>query len=448
MSTVIPITPLDAWMAAKLPAAGSVLHTEELRQYQLERLNAVIESTRRLSPFYREHLRAVPQLTTLAQLAEYPLISAIDLVRQGLRMLCVSQSQINRVVTLTTSGTEGEPKRVYFTAADQELTIDFFACGMSSLAGRGDRVLILLPGERQGSVGDLLCKGLRRIETEPMLYGLVDTLPKAVRAMYEVKPVCLVGVPVQLLAMARFGEKWQKKAWRPQTVLLSTDRVSDSIVAELKRIWGCEVFDHYGMTEMGLGGGLECSVHHGYHLRETDLYFEIVDINTGQPLPDGQFGEVVFTTLTRQGMPLIRYRTGDISRFLPEPCPCKSSLRRLEKIKARKDHIAVFGPKRMMTIKDLDEVLFLLPMLINFTAEVCYENMITLKIMAFVLPESCMDENDILQAVRQVPAVKLAEADGQLVVETKVVCWDRDTAFLPGKRSIKIIGNVQQVKGV
>ena len=86
----------------------------------------------------------------------------------------------------------------------------------------------------------------------------------------------------------------------------------------------------HGMTEMGLGGAAQCEAGLGYHLQEGDLYFEIVHPETGAALPDGALGEVVFTTLTRQGMPLVCYRTGDLSRFIPEPCPCGSVLRSME----------------------------------------------------------------------------------------------------------------------
>jgi phenylacetate-CoA ligase len=91
----------------------------------------------------------------------------------------------------------------------------------------------------------------------------------------------------------------------------------------------------YGMTEMVFGGAVQCEARSGYHMREADLYFEIVDPVRGHSVPDGEIGEIVFTTLTRIGMPLIRYRTGDLSRFIPEPCPCGSSLRRLDKIAGR-----------------------------------------------------------------------------------------------------------------
>ena len=113
-------------------------------------------------------------------------------------------------------------------------------------------------------------------------------------------------------------------------MLLSADYVSPACRELLKESWGCAVFEHYGMTETGLGGAVSCEAHYGYHPREADLLFEIVDPATGRPLPPGERGELVFTTLTRRAMPLIRYRTGDFSRFFPEPCPCGTGLLTLD----------------------------------------------------------------------------------------------------------------------
>src|SRR6266536_362816 len=133
---------------------------------------------------------------------------------------------------------------------------------------------------------------------------------------------CVVGIPAQILSLVRCrGPFADVPSRRLKRVLLCSDHVPERIVQEIKREWACEVFEHYGMTEMGLGGGVDCEAHCGYHVREADLYLEIVDIDTGRPVPAGRFGEIVFTTLTRRGMPFIRYRTGDISRFLPGVCP-------------------------------------------------------------------------------------------------------------------------------
>jgi phenylacetate-coenzyme A ligase PaaK-like adenylate-forming protein len=138
----------------------------------------------------------------------------------------------------------------------------------------------------------------------------------------EEKATAIVGIPSQVLALARMQsvkDTGQGPAIR--NVLLSADYVPKAASGYLTQAWGCRVFGHYGMTETGLGGGVECAALDGYHLREAALYYEIVDPETGQNVPDGIFGEVVFTTLTRKGMPLVRYRTGDLSVFLQKSVP-------------------------------------------------------------------------------------------------------------------------------
>jgi phenylacetate-coenzyme A ligase PaaK-like adenylate-forming protein len=128
------------------------------------------------------------------------------------------------------------------------------------------------------------------------------------------------------------------------------------------------VFNHYGMTETGLGGGVECEARRGYHLREADLYVEVVEPNGTRPMPDGERGEVVVTTLTRTGMPLIRYRTGDLSRFIPGPCPCGTDLRTLERITGRAAGVVRTATGAGLSLAELDEVLFGLPGVLDFDA--------------------------------------------------------------------------------
>lgn len=436
MTDAVKITPLEAWVAGKVGVKGGRMTRQQLEAYQLARLNEIIAKVRNLSPFYRKHLAKAGSdcLTRLTDLTKYPLTAAADVTEYAMQMVCGSQSQISRVVTLATSGTTGNPKRVYFTGYDQELTIDFFRCGMSTLVGAGDKTLILLQGGRPGSVGNLLLKGLLLSGVEAVAYGLIQNLPDAVKKMCRERATCLVGVPVQILAMARYWEKWGQSNWTPRCALLSTDYVPNAIVAELRRIWHCEVYEHYGMTEMGLGGGLECAAHTGYHLREADLYFEIVDPVSTEPLPDGEYGEVVFTTLTRQGMPLLRYRTGDISRFITQLCPCGSILRRLERIRSRKGSEVYFGQNRMITLADLDEVLFLLPDVVNFNVMVNYSEQIRLKIVLEVLSDDqTLAESVVLSTIRQISAIQTAEQDGSLLLEAKVVPYSYMSS---GKRSI------------
>jgi phenylacetate-CoA ligase len=354
------LTPLDPWMKQK---TGGV----DVQAWQLAKINETLALARSKSAFYRKHLAEMPEkISRLDEFSQFPFTTPEDVRQNPLRFVCVSQDAIQRVVTLQSSGTTGEPKRIYFTADDQELTIDFFGVGMSTLTEPGERVLIFLPGETPGSVGDLLRLGLARLGRIPLPYGPVRDPLHALETMQSQQADCLVGSPTQVLGLAR---RWQPGNKAPRTVLLSTDYVPAAIVAELERIWGCKVFNHYGATEMGLGGGVECEAQRGYHLREADMYFEIVHPETGEPLPEGEYGEVVFTTLTRRGMPLIRYRMGDRSRFVPGKCPCGTNLRTLEKVRGRFGGFVTVGGETLK-LPDFDEVLFPIPGLLNFSVTV------------------------------------------------------------------------------
>ena len=154
------------------------------------------------------------------------------------------------------------------------------------------------------------------------------------------------------------------------SVLLSTDYVPRAITETLRNVWDCRVFNHYGMTETGLGGGVECEALDGYHLRDADLYFEVVDHESGEAVADGTTGEVVFTTLTRRGMPLIRYKTGDMAGIVPQPCPCGTFLRRMERVRGRWESGIRLGPESTLTLPDMDEALFRLPGLLDYRATV------------------------------------------------------------------------------
>ena len=351
------IIPLDSWIKQKTNA-------NDLQAWQLEKLNKTLSLVRGRSSFYKKLFAGMPEsISSLDELRQFPFTTSDDIRQNPLHFACVSQNEIQRVVTLQSSGTTGEPKRIFFTAEDQELTIDFFGVGMSTLVEAGERVLIFLPGETPGSVGDLLRMGLERKGAHPIPYGMVRDPLHALETMQSQQADCLVGSPTQILGLAR---RWNLKHKAPRTILLSTDYVPAAIVRVLENIWGCKVFNHYGATEMGLGGGVECEAHRGYHLREADMYFEIANPETGEPVPDGEYGEVVFSTLTRRGMPLIRYRMGDRSRFVVGTCQCGTKLRTMEKVRGRFSGFVSVG-NETLKLPDFDEVLFPIPGLLNFS---------------------------------------------------------------------------------
>ena len=415
------LTPLEPWIRARIggsPAAA--LDRKELEAWQLERLRDTVSHARANSPFYRRLLADIEgtELRSPADVATLPFTTPTDIREDDLQFLCVSHDAIERVVTLRSSGTTAPAKRLHFTAADLELTTDFFHHGMSTMVRPGDRVLILMPGETPGSVGDLLVKGLARLGVEGIVHGLVRDAGQVLAEIAAKRINCLVGIPVQLLALVRHPAATTLLPGQIRSVLLSADHVPDAVVREISRVWGAAVFNHYGMTEMGLGGAVECSHLCGYHLREADLLVEIVDPASGETLPDGEPGEVVFTTLTRQGMPLIRYRTGDLARFIPDPCPCGSVLRRLERVTGRLANRVRLSGGEQLTLAELDEALLPLPFLLNFQPE--FRVLAGLDVLHLTVEtlevESEQANRLILRALLAIPALSAAFAGRRLLL--------------------------------
>lgn len=411
------ITPLEGWISKRIGANGRNLSREHIQACQLDRLRLTVDWAKSRSPFYRERLASVSaqDLTRLEDFAGFAFTTAEDIRREPLRFLCVSQSEVSRVVTLRTSGTTGEPKRVFFSAEDQERTIDFFHHGMSTLAGAGDRILILLPGSLPGSVGDLLAKGLERLGAAGIHHGFVREASETLDVMCRQRIDILVGLPAQVLRLARLSGG--KAA--PGSVLLSVDHVPDAVSKELGRIWDCEVYSHYGMTEMGFGGGVECGARNGYHLREADLYFEIVDPVTGRPALEGEPGEVVFTTLTRRAMPLIRYRTGDVGRFVTEKCPCGTVLKTMARIRHRLQSIRPMAQGGFLSMADLDEAVFSVENVLDFSALLTGEQgQERLRIEAQVTEAGSRETMaEIEEALDAVPVIRSALLSGMLVLD-------------------------------
>jgi phenylacetate-CoA ligase len=196
------LTPLGPWIARKI--GQPALHRADLEVYQLQKLRETIHWARAHSPFYRRQLaEAPPELASLDALAGYPFTTTADLRANPLQFLSVSQDDIHRVVTLESSGTCGAPKRFYFTLADQALTVDFFQVGMSTFTAPGDRVLILLPGETPGSVGNLLAQAVRRLGAEPIQHGPVRDPARTLAVAAQERVTVMVGVPTHVMALVR-----------------------------------------------------------------------------------------------------------------------------------------------------------------------------------------------------------------------------------------------------
>ncbi len=380
--------PLDNWLAGQCGAQGADADgfARALHEARAHALAQCLEYAATRSSFYGQRLAGCNlNRITLENLHSLPFTTAEDLGRWE-DFLCVSRGDVQRMVTLHTSGTTGGPKRLAFTEGDLARTVDFFRVGMSQLVGAGQKLAVLLPGAaRPDGVADLLRQSLclqgvevcspppellapsdapqesllgerpevlpvadaaagnvpparasgqcPSVQAHPRAATPLDARPELAQWLMEVQPHCLVAAPGQLEGLLRYFPKSGPPGLCG--LLSSADRLDPVLSHVLATVWNCTVLDHYGLTETGYGGAVECAAHDGYHMRLLDMIVEIVDFCGDEPLPPGEAGEVVITTLGREAMPLIRYRTGDVASILPGPCGCGSPLPRLGPVRGR-----------------------------------------------------------------------------------------------------------------
>lgn len=337
---------------------------QALEDWRFAQIRDSLNQAKKESPFFREHLAGVEteSVTNAEALARLPFTTAAHLAQNQQRMLCVPLGQVARVRSFPTSGSTGPPKRVWFTGEDMERTIDFFSVGMRPLAAPGQTVAILMADGKPGGIGDLLQQGLARYGARGVIGGNVRNAEDARQTAANAD--CLVGVPAELLYLCR-----KYPHLRPKTVLLSADYVPPAIIKALEETWGCTVFVHYGLTETCYGLAVQCAARGKQHLRTADFYAEIIDPATGAVLPAGREGELVLTSLRSQALPLVRYRTGDITS-LTHACPCGCSLPSLGPVRGRVENL-----RQTVNIHRLDDIVFALPGVAGYHARLAGEGL-------------------------------------------------------------------------
>ena len=341
----MPVSRLDALIAQQegLP----YLDRETVRAIQLKKLNRLLARERKHGGFYKE----LPErLLSLGELNLLPFTTEEDLARNAGGLLLCSQAQIQRVLSDATSGTTGAAKRVFYTEADLENTVQLYMAGLGELVFPGGATLICFPFSGPFGLGELIAEAVARLGARPIKAGPTLSYGEYAEILERERPDAFVGMPAQLLGVLRFcGPGSLRRA------LVSGDACPESVTRGCEAILGTELFPHYGSREMGMAGAICCQAHAGMHLRENHIIAEIVD-EQGRNLPDGERGELVITTVGMEAMPLIRYRTGDYTRILPEPCPCGSATLRLDRIERRAD-----GPGT----SKLDEIMFADPHIVD-----------------------------------------------------------------------------------
>lgn len=167
---------------------------------------------------------------------------------------------------------------------------------------------------------------------------------RQVRLLVDFGVQCLACTPSYALTIAdkAIAMGYRKSDFHLKSAILGGEPCSEGMTKEIEEKLGCQVYDIYGLSEiMGPGVACECSNHSGMHVCEDKFLMEIVDPKTLEPVPDGEWGELVITTLTKQCSPLIRYRTRDITRIIAEPCSCGRTSRRIDRIRGRSDDMLI-----------------------------------------------------------------------------------------------------------
>ncbi len=319
---------------------------EELAAFQLAGLQWTVRHAWEGSPFYRsrfEEAGVTPEsIRSLDDLKRLPFVTAQDL--QANYPWPLRAVPMDRIVRMhASSGTTGKRKVMVYTAKDIDDWADMFArCYETAELTREDRVQICVGyGVWTAGVGfQLGCErfGALAIPAGPgnidmQLQFLVD---------FETTVLCCTASMALLLA-----EEIDKRGLRDKIhvkkVIFGAERSSDALRNQVKSLTGAEqIFDIPGLTELyGPGTGLDCPFHRGIHYWADYYILEVLSPDTLEPVAEGQVGEMVYTTLRKEGAPLIRYRSRDLTRLIPGECPCGSILPRHDRIVGRSDDMFI-----------------------------------------------------------------------------------------------------------
>lgn len=330
-------------------------------EYKLWQLKKTVRRVRTKSPFYRRLFEKAgvteDDLHSLADIAKLPFTFPADLAGTSYSLLCTSQGEVEKPVTFYSSGSTGTKKRIFFSMADIQKILDFLPRGMNTVIGRDEaRVLVFLQNSQGRGIGSILAQSLNAFGMQGWTADLQDSTDDILRATVEHKINVWFGDAITIYRATRVLEKQADlRSLGMQCIFITMSNIPQSMIDYLHSAWGCRVSTHYGLTESGWGLAVDCDVCPGYHYDELDHIVEVVDPETGGPVPEGREGEVVLTNISRDCMPLIRYRTGDIATLTKSVCG--SHLMTLGHIRRRKEGATEYNGHYIYPAL-FDEVLF------------------------------------------------------------------------------------------
>lgn len=330
-------------------------------EYKLWQLKKTVRRVRTKSLFYRRLFEKAgvteDDLHSLEDIAKLPFTFPADLAGTSYSLLCTSQGEVEKPVTFYSSGSTGTKKRIFFSMADIQKILDFLPRGMNTVIGRDEaRVLVFLQNSQGRGIGSILAQSLNAFGMQGWTADLQDSTDDILRATVEHKINVWFGDAITIYRATRVLEKQADlHSLGMQCIFITMSNIPQSMIDYLHSAWGCRVSTHYGLTESGWGLAVDCDVCPGYHYDELDHIVEVIDPETGGPVPEGREGEVVLTNISRDCMPLIRYRTGDIATLTKSVCG--SHLMTLGHIRRRKEGATEYNGHYIYPAL-FDEVLF------------------------------------------------------------------------------------------
>ncbi len=336
----------------------------QITNTQLELVNKQIQALINAESFYGKKLEeaGISGITSPEDFENLPFSEKNDL-REAypLGLMTASEEKIVRIHS--SSGTTGLPVIIPYTAKDvDDWAIMFKRCYEMAGITNLDRIQIT-PGYGLWTAGIGFQNGAEKLGAMVIPMGPGNT-DKQLQMMLDMKSTVLCSTSSYALLLA---EEIEHRNIADQIHLkkgiIGSERWGEKMRKRISEELGIELYDIYGLTEIyGPGIGISCKEDNGMHYWDDYIYIEIIDPVTLKPVPDGELGEVVITTLVKEGAPLIRYRTHDLSRILPGECACKSPFPRLDTIMGRTDDmmkikgVNVFPSQIEEVLKEFPEV--------------------------------------------------------------------------------------------
>ncbi len=321
------------------------LSRKEIEEIQLERLKETVSRVYEKVPFYRAKMDAVgvkpEHIKTLKDLSLLPFVTKQDMRdTYPFGLFAVPKDKLVRIHA--SSGTTGKPTVVGYTQNDLDTwseCVSRIAC-MGGATPKDVAQICFGYGMFTGALG--LHYGLERIGAT-VVPSSTGNSEKQLMYMKDFGTTLLVATPSYALRLAEVANEIGvdiKKDLNVKIGLVGSEMLTEAMRAEMHKVWGEDmlVTSNYGMSElMGPGVSGECEKLCGMHINEDFFIPEIIDSNTGEVLPAGEKGELVITCIKKEGLPLIRYRTKDITRLFYEPCECGRTFCRMENLSGRSD---------------------------------------------------------------------------------------------------------------